>query len=225
MPSQTAHRAALLDLGLSEQLSIVVSLGISISTSIIPFSQHFMSPVCLSNACSLRRLPSVSQLNVGYCPTSKGVTERYEGVWRSRFNAAPSARATRVNPVIAYRICSWMLRSSKRATQMRRFAITVAQHVDCRGRFVRERPISCRYPSIVLIYKRSDIILEHTVRSRVGMARCSRVRLGCVNGISDSRGNSVISSSPALAGTRDGSLPTGVSLSLAGAKGTICCDG
>jgi hypothetical protein len=39
--------------------------------------------VRFSNACNLRRSRSAAQLHVGNHPASKGVTERYEGLWRS----------------------------------------------------------------------------------------------------------------------------------------------
>jgi hypothetical protein len=47
------------------------------------FSVALHQPVRLSDACSLRRSRSTAQLNVGKCRASKGVAERYEGLWRS----------------------------------------------------------------------------------------------------------------------------------------------
>jgi hypothetical protein len=43
-------------------------------------------PVRFSNSCSLRRSRSPAQVNVGIRRASKVVTERYEGLWRSKAN-------------------------------------------------------------------------------------------------------------------------------------------
>jgi hypothetical protein len=66
------------------------------------FTVTLDAPVRVFNACSLRRSRSAAQLNVGNRPASKGVTERYEGLWRSlkadhfrtrQTQARPSCRA------------------------------------------------------------------------------------------------------------------------------------
>jgi hypothetical protein len=73
LPSQTAHRAALPDLGLSEQFSIAVSsLYYRRCLSIILFTAALHEPVRLSNGCNLIRSRSAAQLNIGNRRTSKG---------------------------------------------------------------------------------------------------------------------------------------------------------
>ena len=96
MPSQTAHRVALSDLRLSEQLGIVVSSWFYRSCSSLFVDHPFFTialhePVCFSNACSLRRSRSAAQLNVGNRRASRGVTERYEGLRRSPLKPTTSA--------------------------------------------------------------------------------------------------------------------------------------
>ena len=77
MPSQTAHRAALPDLRLSERFGIVVSSWYyRRCSSIIPFfTVALHEPVRFSNACNLRRSRYAAQLHVGDRPVSKGATE------------------------------------------------------------------------------------------------------------------------------------------------------
>jgi hypothetical protein len=60
------------------------------------FSVALHQPVRLSNACSLRRSRSTAQLNVGKCRASKGVAERYEGLWRSPLKPTTYARSQRL---------------------------------------------------------------------------------------------------------------------------------
>ena len=63
------------------------------------FSVALHEPVCFSNACSLRRSRSAAQLNVGKRRASKGVTERYESLWRSVGEVADFlCRRTSSNP-------------------------------------------------------------------------------------------------------------------------------
>lgn len=54
------------------------------SSIVLFFTVALHEPVRFSNACSLRPSRSAAQLNVGKRRTSKGATERYEGLWRSR---------------------------------------------------------------------------------------------------------------------------------------------
>jgi hypothetical protein len=94
LPSQTAHRAALPDLRLSERSGIVVSSQqCRCCSSIHPlFAGALHEPVRSSNACSLRRSRSPVQLNVGNRLVSKGRTKRYEGLWRSKAGQFLDAR-------------------------------------------------------------------------------------------------------------------------------------
>src|SRR6516162_10765221 len=48
-------------------------------------------PVRFSYACSLRRSRSAAQLDVGNRLASKGLAERYEGLWRSPLKPTTSA--------------------------------------------------------------------------------------------------------------------------------------
>jgi hypothetical protein len=85
LPSQTEHRAAVPYLRLSEQFSIAVSSWhYRRCSSIILLSSSHSWPLCFSNACSLRRPRSSTQLNVGICRASNVVTEQYEGLWPSK---------------------------------------------------------------------------------------------------------------------------------------------
>src|SRR5262249_40484266 len=55
------------------------------------FTVALDEPLRFSNACSLGRLRSAAQLNVGNRPASKGLTERYEGLWGSPLKPTTSA--------------------------------------------------------------------------------------------------------------------------------------
>jgi hypothetical protein len=84
LPSHTAHRAALPNLRLSEEFGIAVSFCMIVSARRSSFFPSRTSSACApSDACSLGRSRSAAQLNVGKRPASKGVTKRYEGLWRS----------------------------------------------------------------------------------------------------------------------------------------------
>jgi hypothetical protein len=63
------------------------------------FTVALHEPVRSCNAFSLRRLRSTAQLNVGNRRASKGVTERYESLWRRVAEAADFlCRRTSSNP-------------------------------------------------------------------------------------------------------------------------------
>jgi hypothetical protein len=92
LPSQTAHRVVLPSRRLSELLGIVAPLDIVVAVRSSFFHRRASSAVHFSNACSLRRSRAAAQLHVGNRRASKGVTERYEGLWRSPLELTTSAR-------------------------------------------------------------------------------------------------------------------------------------
>jgi hypothetical protein len=55
------------------------------------FTVALHEPVRFANGCSLRRLRSAAELNVGIRPASEGVTDRYEGLWGSPLKPTTSA--------------------------------------------------------------------------------------------------------------------------------------
>src|ERR1700736_3749090 len=64
------------------------------------FTVALHQPVRFCNAFSLRQLRSAAQLNLGKRRASKGVTERYEGLWGSPLKPTTSAIGqTRLCPI------------------------------------------------------------------------------------------------------------------------------